>query len=71
MKKITQVLRFYIILRIIYNLESNTLSHSLLACRYLCLCASPLTAPPDIKAEGGLQLADVIADVDFQAVNAG
>lgn len=30
----------------------------------------PLTALPDVEAEGGLQLADVVADGDVQAVDA-
>lgn len=34
------------------------------------MCVSPLTASLDIKAEGCLQLADVIADADVQAVDA-
>lgn len=31
----------------------------------------PPTASLDVEAEGGLQLADVIADADVQAVDAG
>lgn len=29
-----------------------------------------LTAPPDVEAEGGLQLADVVSDTDVQTVDA-
>lgn len=33
--------------------------------------AGPLTVPPDVEAVGGLQLADVVAGGDVQAVDAG